>query len=403
MYCGLSALLGVIFGVLITFIVMTLKSQRQKEELSILRSKTQSLAELKDLIKNDFARLAAQTINEQQEDLRNQNREILVEKIKPLNDNIKEFRDKVTAFQEKGVEMKTEIMAELDYLKENNKRLSEDAIKLTNALTMNQNVKGSYGEGLLEVILQSGGLKEGIHYSKQYYTKAANIKDESLHGIKPDIVINMPNEKHLIIDSKMTLTSYVEYQEKQNKDAKNNFIKEIKARIKELSEKNYNEAKNLSQPDFILLYMPIENSVGMIYSDNDFREIVQLAYSSNIIIVGSASLLTVVRLVNQLWAIQSQFENSNKIAEAGAKLYDTFEVFCESLLDIQKKFNEVSGLFTKTINRFKRNSPKNPSLFSQVELLKNEYKVNTLKQIPQEFLSEEEISGCISEEDVEEI
>ena len=165
----------------------------------------------------------------------------------------------------------------------------------------------------------------------------------------------------------------------------------------------YNEAENLSQPDFILLYMPIENSVGMIYSDNDFREIIQSANSSNIIIVGSASLLTVVRLVNQLWAIQSQFENSNKIAEAGAKLYDTFEVFCESLMDIQKKFNEVSGLFTKTINRFKRNSPKNPSLFSQVELLKNEYKVNTLKQIPQEFLSEEEISGCVPEEGVEEI
>ena len=127
----------------------------------------------------------------------------------------------------------------------------------------------------------------------------------------------------------------------------------------------------------------------MVYSDEDFKDILHYAYNSNIIIVGAASLLTVVRLVNQLWAIQKQNENSNKIAQAGANLYETFVAFCENLQDIQKKFDDVSGLFTTAINRFSRNSAKNPSLFSQVEVLKNEYKINTTKQIPSEFLTEE--------------
>ena len=105
-------------------------------------------------------------------------------------------------------------------------------------------------------------------------------------------------------------------------------------------------------------------------------------------IIGSASLLTIVRLVNQLWAIQSQYENSNKIALAGANLYETFVKFCENLQEIQKKFDDVSTLFTTTINRFKRNSAKNPSLFSQVEILKSEYKVNATQQIPQDFLED---------------
>ena len=137
--------------------------------------------------------------------------------------------------------------------------------------------------------------------------------------------------------------------------------------------------------------MPIENCAGMVYEDNDFQDVLKMAYNSNIIIVGSAALLTVVRLVNQLWAIQSQYENSNKIAIAGTNLYETFVAFCENLQDVQKKFDDLSKLFTTTVNRFKRNTPKTPSIFSQVQVLKDEYKINTTKQIPQEFFEDTEL------------
>ena len=391
MYYILSALLGIIFGSFITFFVMKLGSNKQTNEINLLKSQIKNQEDFRNLIKEDFSKLAVDTINEQQEDLRKQNREILDEKIKPLNTTLENFKKQVADFQQNSAERKAEIITELNHLKENNKQLSDDAIKLTNALTISQNVKGSYGEGLLESVLQKSGLTEGVHYIKQQKTTSANTKDEQIHGIKPDFIINLPNNKHLVIDSKLTLTSYLEYQENKTKEAKTVFIRAIKERIKDLSNKNYENAKDLTQPDFILLYMPVENCAGMVYSDEDFNEVIQLAYNSNIIIVGSASLLTTIRLVNQLWAIQSQFENSNKIAKAGVDLYETFVAFCDGLIEIQKKFNAVSSEFTKTINRFDHNSAKHPSIFSQLKILKDEYKLNTTAKIPEEFLSPQKI------------
>lgn len=388
-------LLGIVFGALITYIFMKNSFQKENkqniEELSKLQAQIKAQEDFRNLIKEDFSKLAVQTINEQQEDLRKQNREILDDKLKPLNESLLDFKKQVAEFQEAGNSRKKEIMKEIDDLKTNSSKLSEDAQNLTKALTMNQNIKGAYGEDLLDVILQIGGLQENINYTKQFNTTSVNNKDEIEHKIKPDFVINLPNEKHLIIDSKLTLTSYLEYEENPKSETKEKFKQAVKTRIKELAEKNYQNAQGINQPDFILLFMPIENCVGMIYSDKDFGEILQYAYNSNIIIIGSASLLTVIRLVNQLWAIQKQSENSNKIAQAGINLYETFEAFCQNLKEIQDKFNDVSNLFKTTINRFKRKNDKNPSLFSQIEILKKEYKINTTKQIPAEFLTEDEI------------
>ena len=396
-YYVLSALLGMILGGFITFLIMKLSFQKQANEINILKSQIKIQEDFRNIIKEDFSKLASETINEQQSDLRKQNREILDEKIKPLNETLENFKKQVVKFQQNNAERKAEIMTELKHLKENNKQLSDDAIKLANALTMSQNVKGSYGEGLLESILQKSGLMEGIHYLKQQKTTSANTKDEQIHNIKPDFIIKLPNNKHLIIDSKLTLTSYIEYQKDKTKEAKTIFIRAIKERIKDLSNKNYENAKDFAQPDFILLYMPVESCAGMVYSDEDFDEVLNLAYNSNIIIVGSASLLTTIRLVNQLWAIQSQCENSNRITKAGVTLYETFVAFCDSLIEIQKKFNAVSSEFTTAINRFNHDSPKHPSLFSQLQILKDEYKLNTSAKIPDEFLSSQEVTEENSE------
>ena len=134
------------------------------------------------------------------------------------------------------------------------------------------------------------------------------------------------------------------------------------------------------------MYMPIESSVNLLYED---LELIQLAYKSNIIIVGTASLLTTIRLVNQLLSQQKQAESVQQIVNAGSNLYETFVQFCDDLVDLQKKMNDVSSKFTTTINRFKRNSKSKPSLFSQVNALKD-YGINSLKEIPQAFLEDPE-------------
>ena len=339
---------------------------------------------LKNIIKQDFVQIANNTIKNEQEDLRKQNREALEEKILPLSKELSEFKNKVDKFNISGVENTTKIIEQLNILEKNNKSIEQEARNLTEALTKNQNVKGAYGEDILDTILQNSGMVEGIHYSKQFSTVSSNLKDETIHRIRPDVVINLPDNRHLIIDSKVTLTSYLEYINDNTK--LKDFKAEVKKRITDLANKNYQNAGDINQPDFILMYMPIDSSVSILYEDS---ELINLAYKSNIIIAGTASLLVAIRLVNQLFAQQKQNENVKQIVNAGTNLYETFVLFCDELIALQKDFNDVSDQFTKTINRFQRNNKNKPSLFSQVKELKN-FGINTPKEIPAGFLKDAE-------------
>ena len=379
----LAFLGGALFSFFVTYFVYSKKYTSSKEELIALRAKLESGESIQDIIKRDFVRLANETIKNEQEDLRRQNRETLEEKILPLTKELGEFKQKIENFNLKGVENTTKIVEQITNLEKNNKVIEQEAKNLVEALTKNQNAKGSYGENLLDTILQSCGMKEGVHYTKQYITTSTNLRDEEQHTVRPDIVINLPNKRHLIIDSKVTLTSYLNYIE--DNSLLNEFKSEVKKRIIDLANKNYQNAGDLSQPDFVLMYMPIESSVNLLYEDTD---LINLAYKSNIIIVSTASLLTAIRLVNQLFAQQKQQESVNLIVQAGSNLYDTFVQFCEDLVDLQKKFNELSSRFTTTVNRFTRNSKTKPSLFSQVNRLK-EFGIISTKQIPEEFILDE--------------
>ena len=388
----LSFLVGILLASVAFYVFYSKKIHALKEELITVNAKSKSTEELQEIIKRDFVQLANETIKNEQEDLRKQNRESLEEKILPLTKELGEFKAKVEKFNLAGVENTTKIVEQIGNLEKNNKVIEQEAKNLVEALTKNQNVKGSYGEDLLDTILQSCGMVEGIHYSKQMVMTSANLKDNEEHIIRPDVVINLPNDHHLIIDSKVTLTSYLEYI--KDNDKLKEFKNEVKKRIIDLANKNYQNAGDLSQPDFVLMYMPIETSVNLLYED---AELINSAYKSNIIIVGTSSLLATIRLVNQLMAQQKQKESINQIVNAGTNLYETFVQFCEDLLDVQKRFDDVNKKLNTTINRFKRNSKNKPSLFSQVEALK-EFGINTNKEIPEKLLSEPE--GTVEDEDV---
>lgn len=388
----LSFLVGILLASVAFYVFYSKKIHALKEELITVSAKSKSTEELQEIIKRDFVQLANETIKNEQEDLRKQNRESLEEKILPLTKELGEFKAKVEKFNLAGVENTTKIVEQIGNLEKNNKVIEQEAKNLVEALTKNQNVKGSYGEDLLDTILQSCGMVEGIHYSKQMVMTSANLKDNEEHIIRPDVVLNLPNDHHLIIDSKVTLTSYLEYI--KDNDKLKEFKNEVKKRIVDLANKNYQNAGDLSQPDFVLMYMPIETSVNLLYED---AELINSAYKSNIIIVGTSSLLATIRLVNQLMAQQKQKESINQIVNAGTNLYETFVQFCEDLLDVQKRFDDVNKKLNTTINRFKRNSKNKPSLFSQVEALK-EFGINTNKEIPEKLLSEPE--EAMEDEDV---
>lgn len=386
-----SFIFGALFSALVMYIIFSKNNNSAKEELIKLRAKIETSENLQEIIKRDFVQLANETIKNEQEDLRKQNRETLEEKILPLTKELGEFKEKVEHFNLKGVENTTKIVEQISNLEKNNKIIEQEAKNLVEALTKNQNVKGAYGEELLDTILQQNGMQEGVHYSKQFVTTSTNLKDEETHTIRPDVIVNLPNERHLIIDSKVTLTSYLECIEDESKIGE--FKTEVKKRIVDLANKNYQNAEGISQPDFVLMYMPIESSISLLYEDSD---IIKQAYKSNIIIVGTASLLATIRLVNHLFAQQKQAESVQQIVTAGTNLYETFVQFCDDLMDVQKRMADVNSKLNTTINRFNRNSKNKPSLFSQVNALKD-FGINTNKEIPQALLLEEDETLMIEE------
>lgn len=385
----ISFLIGAFIATLITTLIFLKKQTSEKEELIRLRAESKNYNSLEELIKQDFVRLANETIKQEQEDLRKQNREALEEKILPLKNELGEFKAKVEKFNLTGVENTTKIVEQILSLEKNSATIANEAKNLTEALTKNQNVKGAYGENLLDAILQSCGMREGIHYTKQFVTTSENLCDDTAHTIRPDIVVNLPDNRHIVVDSKVTLTSYLACVE--DKEKIKDFKAEVKKRIADLANKNYQSADKLWQPDFVLMFMPIETSLQLLYQDFD---LINFAYKSNVIIVGTASLLATIRLVNQLFAQQKQCECVNHIVNAGTNLFETFVQFCDDLVDVQKRFDEVNKKLNTTINRFKRRNNNKPSLFSQVEALRD-YGINSAKEIPVKLLE------CELEEDTQ--
>lgn len=385
----ISFLIGAFIATLITTLIFLKKQTSEKEELIYLRAESKNYNSLTELIKQDFVRLANESIKQEQEDLRKQNREALEEKILPLKNELGEFKAKVEKLNLTGVENTTKIVEQILNLEKNSATIAQEAKNLTEALTKNQNVKGAYGENLLDTVLQACGMREGIHYTKQFVTTSENLCDETEHKIRPDVVINLPANRHIIVDSKVTLTSYLACVE--DKDKIKDFKAEVKKRIADLANKNYQSADKLWQPDFVLMFMPIETSLQILYQDFD---LINFAYKSNVIIVGTASLLATIRLVNQLFTQQKQCECVNHIVNAGTNLFETFVQFCDDLVDVQKRFDEVNKKLNKTINRFKRRNNNKPSLFSQVESLRD-YGINSAKEIPVNLLE------CELEEDTQ--
>ena len=186
----LVTIISFILGAALTSVVFILRQASLKEELIKLRAKCETSENLQEIIKRDFVQLANETIKNEQEDLRKQNRETLEEKILPLTRELGEFKAKVEHFNLKGTENTTKIQEQIANLEKNNKIIEQEAKNLVEALTKNQNTKGSYGENLLDTILQSCGMQEGVHYTKQFVTKSANLKVDELHTVRPDVVIN---------------------------------------------------------------------------------------------------------------------------------------------------------------------------------------------------------------------
>ena len=222
------------------------------------------------------------------------------------------------------------------------------ASDLTKLLTTNQNLKGQYGEDSLEVILKACFPAENVNYIKQYRTL-----NEENNEIKPDYLVNLPNEKSILIDCKVNLDKYLEFQ--KNSDLKNEFIKDLNSTINNLSNKKYETANGLNQADFILMYIPLEPVLTLIYTDSDFLGVVKNANEKNIIIVGNSSILTTIRLAKLLWAQDKQDKNLEKIINIAQNIYEYISLHTQNIYKIKSNLEECVSSFAKEYDKLSSN------------------------------------------------
>ncbi len=223
----------------------------------------------------------------------------------------------------------------------------KETAKLAKALTTNQNLKGQFGENCLENILKVCFPNENSDYIKQIDT----INNEN-KKIKPDFLVKLPNNKSILIDCKLNIEKYLEYKENDNDlSKKNEFIKDINSTINTLSNKKYETAQNLIQPDFILMYIPIEPIISEIYTDKDYIQVIKNANEKNIIIVGNSSILTTIRLTKTLWAQETQERNMQNIINTVETLYQTIAKHAQQLAKIKEILNENTDNFNKEFEK----------------------------------------------------
>lgn len=387
---GLQIIVLILAVVITGLLVWILASRHFQSQVEALRAENlvlKSQVGLNDNIVNEvraeFSKIAQESLKNQQEALLSEHANDLkmrmelfkAEELTPVNRLLKEFKESIDNYQKSHQSESIEI-----------KNAISTAEKYARALTMNQNLKGEFGEDWMEQIFKFANLEENVHYTKQFTSD----------GVKPDFVVNLPDSKSIIIDSKVILKNYLEYRNNEDNELlKKAFVADLTNCITSLAKKNYEEIPTLNQPGFILMYIPVETCINLIYTDYDFRKVIELANSRNIIITGTSSLLVTLRLVNQLWASQVQYDNVQNIITVGENLYNNIASHAQILLNIQQTIDKAAASINTELNRF--TARKNGSIFKEAEKLRQfgisskemkSGKKIVEKNIPAEFLED---------------
>src|SRR5699024_7192118 len=318
-----------------------------KERLGEQKKEMQNLQER---FKDEFENLANKILEEKSQKFTEQNKEKLGQLLKPLGEKMEAFKKKVEESHKEDIRGRSALGQHLKQLQELNEQMSEEAQNVTQALKGDTKAQGSWGEVILERILERSGLKK----DREYDVQVSRRDDE--HRLKqPDAVVYLPEEKYLVIDSKVSLKAYERFASAEDQDeqeqALNDHLNSIRSHVRGLSEKNYQHLFEEKSPDFVLMFIPIESAFGAAFQTDP--SLYNYAFERNIVIVSPSTLLATLATINNVWKREYQNQNAQKIADRGGKLYDKFVLFVESLEDIGMRIRQSQESYETAINRLK--------------------------------------------------
>ena len=328
-----------------------LKSQlaAQNENLQkLLDSQKEEIAKMQEVAKTEFQNLANKILEEKTLKFTEQNQQNLKNILNPLQEKITDFEKKVENTHKESIDYHAALRQQIIGLKDLNLQMSKETINLTKALKGDSKIQGNWGELVLERVLEKSGLEKGREYEIQ-----KSFTTEEGNRVQPDVVINLPDGKKMIVDSKVSLTAYEKYINEDDEEQKTAFLKEhvtsLKRHVEQLGNKNYQHLYEMESPDFVLLFIPIEPAFAIAL--NEDTQLYNKAFEKNIVIVTPSTLLATLRTIDSMWTNQKQQDNAIEIARQAGALYDKFEGFVTDLVKIGKKMDEAKTEYEGAMNK----------------------------------------------------
>jgi DNA recombination protein RmuC len=344
-----------------------------------LAEQTKEFERLQKQATTEFENIANKILKRNTEDLSEVNQKRITDILAPLKEKILTFEKKVEDTYEKGLKDQTDLKAELKKLYDLNNRISNEANNLTRALKGDVKQQGNWGEIVLERVLERSGLTEGQEFEREVVAQNAEGKT-----IRPDVIVNLPDKKHIIIDSKVSLIAYERYTNSDDPDERVQFMKEhlisLKNHIKELQSKHYNSSPSFNSPDFVLLFLPIEASFSVAVEQD--QQLFSYAWDNKVVIVSPSTLLATLRTIASIWQQENQTRNAMEIARQSGALYDKFVGFITDMDRLGKNIDTVQKTFDEASKKLYTGSG---NLVRRVENLKG-LGAATSKQIPEQFV-----------------
>jgi len=354
-----------------------------KNQESRQNEQKKEFEELNKRFNTEFENLANKILDEKSKKFTDQNKENLDLILTPLRERIKDFERKVDEKYDNEQKERASLKGEIKTLHELNKQISQEAHNLTTALKGDSKKQGNWGELILERVLENSGLIKG----QEYTTQETTYNDEG-DRLFPDVVIQLPDNKQIIIDSKVSLVAYERFVNADEDDERDKWIKahvaSVKTHIKSLSDKNYHTSKGMNSPEFVLMFMPIESSFSASIRADD--ELFTFAWDKRIVIVSPSTLLATLRTVSSIWKQDRQTQNAVEIAKKSGLLYDKFVGFVEDMQKIGSRLNSTQTAYNDGMKKLSEGSG---NLVKKAEELRK-MGAKSNKQIPNEILGLED-------------
>ena len=307
----------------------------------------EELAKQQEQLRKDFELLATKILDEKSEKFTIQNKENIKQILNPLQEKIQVFEKKVEDTQKESISMHSALKEQLLGLKDLNQQMTKEATNLTRALKGDSKMQGNWGELVLERVLEKSGLEK----DREYFVQQSFATAEGSR-VLPDVVLHLPDNKKMIIDSKVSLTDYERYVN-ADEDDRPQFLKahvnSIRKHVDQLSDKKYEDLYDIESPDFVLMFIPIEPAFAI--AINDDNSLYNKAFEKNIVIVTPSTLLATLRTIDTMWNNEKQQRNAIEIARQAGALYDKFEGLVSDLTGVGKKIDDAKKDYSSAMNK----------------------------------------------------